>query len=205
MNVFAQSIEITQIDSIGNVGLNCKLKIIPSGKPFILYNDLSNYQLKYAVFNDEIWDINETGLYERVDDFEVDSLDNAPDQDKVFRKLRDPRAVFVIALVPGFFIHGIGHAYIGDNKAALTLLFLEIGSIATLASSLPYLTAQPSALSVSIISLSVITFLVSWQVDVWRAPDRAYNMNIGIGFLKYGNLVQYEDYRIPGITLYLEY
>ncbi len=73
---FAQSIEITRIDSTENVGSNCILKISPSGKPYILYNDLSNYQLKYAVYIDEQWDIYETGLYEQVNDFEVDSLDN---------------------------------------------------------------------------------------------------------------------------------
>lgn len=73
---FAQSFELTQIDTIGNVGLNCMLKLSPTGRPHILYNDFPDYQLKYAAYDGEMWNIYETGLYEQINDFEVDNLSN---------------------------------------------------------------------------------------------------------------------------------
>lgn len=73
---FAQLFELTQIDTIGNVGLNCMLKLSSTGTPHILYNDYPDYQLKYAVYDAEMWNIYETGLYEEINDFEVDNLSN---------------------------------------------------------------------------------------------------------------------------------
>ncbi len=42
---------------------------------------------------------------------------------------RSPLAAFVVGFAPGFIIHGLGHAYIGDHKTASWLLLSECAAV----------------------------------------------------------------------------
>jgi hypothetical protein len=69
----SQNIEITSLDTVGNVGTNCMLKVDSQGNPHVLYYDLTNQRLKWAFLHHGFWHIVETALSNGYDDFEVDN------------------------------------------------------------------------------------------------------------------------------------
>ena len=137
---------------------------------------------------------------------EYNTSDSELDEEKMKIIPRNPEAVFAIALLPGFFIHGLGHAYIGDNKTAGILFLTEAASVITLVKIFPRLISsepdfKPKPLSVTIASISVIAFLASWQVDVWRAPSKAHKRNLGIIFTMNTDLERNGRSITPGVSL----
>jgi hypothetical protein len=85
---------------------------------------------------------------------------------------------FVIASVPGFFIHGLGHYYIGDNKTGGWLLASEGASIILFYSALAGLAAHTDCpechkTGINILGCSgLILFFGSWIIDFVDAPNQ---------------------------------
>ena len=98
---------------------------------------------------------------------------------------KSPMKAFTIAFLPGFFIHGMGHGYIGDTKMAKILLYTEFASLTTMAVGTALVAAGSTAENVSFdktdtnplksigtatIALGMIGFTGSWAYDFIKAP-----------------------------------
>jgi hypothetical protein len=101
--------------------------------------------------------------------------------------IESPAATFAIAFIPGFFVHGLGHYYIGDNRKGNVILATEgvsillflTGAAAGLTNTFanddnpdpePYLIDDILAYSGGAL------FLGSWAYDFIDAPKQAKKM-----------------------------
>ena len=94
---------------------------------------------------------------------------------------KDPTAAFFIGFIPGFFIHGLGHAYIGKGSAAWLLFGIELASLGLFtAGAITSIKGEddPEAPDPEPWWLSgYALFLSSWMYDFSAAPAKAIRMN----------------------------
>lgn len=97
---------------------------------------------------------------------------------------KSPTAAFVIGFIPGFCIHGLGHAYIGKEKTALVLFGIQVISIALTLAAIGYRQKRmdegfrvDDAAAESWLLAALALFFGSWMYDFTAAPDRAHRMN----------------------------
>lgn len=102
-------------------------------------------------------------------------------------KRKSPGAVFAIAFFPGFFVHGLGHYYIGETGTGTLLLSAE------LLSGLVFFGAMVSGVGGSesrerqdeprsLACLGMILFFGSWAYDFIGAPKKAEKLNKEHGY-----------------------
>lgn len=107
------------------------------------------------------------------------------------KSFKSPAGTLLIALIPGFFIHGLGHFYIGEKKTGGILLAIEVSGWFVLSSYSIYLGVRgffecflggdPNCLESEglqntgtvIGTIFVASFLGSWLYDVIAAPMKA--------------------------------
>jgi len=99
-------------------------------------------------------------------------------------KRKNPTLAFGLAFVPGFFIHGLGHYYLGDNDTAAMLTAAELFSLLTLYISMGLgigSTTNGNNGSTGfykvIAAFSTAIFFGSWIYDFIGAPIKAIKMN----------------------------
>jgi hypothetical protein len=86
---------------------------------------------------------------------------------------------FFYAFVPGFFVHGLGHHYIGDMRTFKILLITEAISLPIIYYSAIASTAdqfeegKDIPLADGVLILSISAFLISWIYDFVAAPIKA--------------------------------
>lgn len=75
LTAFAQDVVVIPLDTVGNVGSGCMLRIDSDDNPHIIYYDYTNYQYKHAYLQDSIWhfDIMQCG---GLNDYEIDNNGN---------------------------------------------------------------------------------------------------------------------------------
>ena len=99
-------------------------------------------------------------------------------------KYRRPMAVFLVAFVPGFLIHGLGHAYIGKGNTAWLLFGIEVISFGLALVAIGYGfhrmdggssgdTPDPEPWTLA----STALFVSSWIYDCAASPAKAAKMN----------------------------
>ena len=77
----------------------------------------------------------------------------------------------MLAVFPGFLVHGTGHFYIGEHTTGLTLLATEVAGIALMASSAMIQKSSPDsantgALRLGLSHLGLVLFAGSWAADI---------------------------------------
>jgi len=98
-------------------------------------------------------------------------------------KRKNPNIVFGIAFIPGFFIHGLGHYYIGEYWTGTKLLAVELISIGVLFGAIVSGIAsmdspKDSKPNLAIWEISGLAlFFGSWIYDYIAAPTKAIKMN----------------------------
>lgn len=86
---------------------------------------------------------------------------------------------FFIALIPGFFVHGLGHNYIGDKKTFKILLITEVISLPIIyfsaigSSSEQFEEGKDIPLADAALIVSISAFMISWIYDFVGAPIKA--------------------------------
>jgi len=102
--------------------------------------------------------------------------------DKKYKR-KNPTLAFGLAFVPGFFIHGLGHYYIGENwtgtkllAAELVSIILSFGVAVSGVASMDYPKDSKPNLAIWEISVLVL-FFSSWIYDYIAAPIKAKKMN----------------------------
>lgn len=98
------------------------------------------------------------------------------------RTQKNTATALVIALIPGFFVHGLGHSYIGDAKAFHILFAAELTSITMMGLTLVATFASqyggksyPFARFLFFTGASV--FVLTWVYDIIGAPIKLYKKN----------------------------
>jgi len=98
-------------------------------------------------------------------------------------KRKSPELAFMIAFAPGFFIHGLGHLYVGDYGKATGIFGLEVLSLSifTLAAmagvgGMDNPDQNEDAIDAMFIA-SVLIFIGSWTWDMAGAPIKAEKIN----------------------------
>ena len=112
---------------------------------------------------------------------------------------KDPGTAFTMAFAPGFFIHGLGHSYIGEKKAFRFLLLTEVVSIVMygygfyllLPSAFGYPDEGNTAVGGALAFTGTFLFFWSWIYDFTVAPDRARELNKIHGY----SIYLYPDFR----------
>ncbi len=95
-----------------------------------------------------------------------------------------PVAAFLIAAVPGFFVHGLGHYYVGDKRTFKILLVTELISLSLIYASTFYSyresfdQSSDNQLGLSALLVSLSVFIGTWVYDMVAAPSKARNNNI---------------------------
>lgn len=93
-----------------------------------------------------------------------------------------PTATFAIAFIPGFFVHGLGHYYIGENRKGSLLLGVEGLSILLYLAGAADRTAstfaqednpKPHYTDDYLLYSGLVLFLSSWAYDFIDAPKEA--------------------------------
>ncbi|MCP4580377.1 MAG: hypothetical protein GY839_02070 [candidate division Zixibacteria bacterium] len=115
---------------------------------------------------------------------------------------KDPTVAFVTAFVPGFFIHGLGHYYVGDNSTGTLLLGAEALSISLFAAYVISEVASsenqdPEKDHTLVLGSAYVLFFSSWIYDFIGAPVKAKKMN-----QKYAYFI-YPDFRNERISINL--
>jgi len=91
---------------------------------------------------------------------------------------KSPTTAFLVAFFPGFFIHGLGHAYIGKGNTTLVLMGIEAVSVGLFLAAAISTWDDPHAPDLDLLAFScVIIFLGSWIYDFAAAPAKAISMN----------------------------
>lgn len=97
---------------------------------------------------------------------------------------KDPSKAFVIAAGPGFFIHGAGHFYIGENKLAAGLLAAELVALPLFYVAVAHEMVESEGVSRISPDLalasglsSIALFFGSYLFDVIAAPSKAHGRN----------------------------
>ena len=111
----------------------------------------------------------------------------------------DPGTAFSMAFAPGFFIHGLGHSYIGEKKTFRILLLTEIISISMYGYGfyllLPSAFGNPnegnSFAGGSLAFTGTFLFFWSWIYDFTIAPEKARELNKTHGY----SIYIYPDFR----------
>jgi hypothetical protein len=107
-----------------------------------------------------------------------------------YRK-KSPAVAFALGFAPGFFIHGLGHYYIGEGKTGNVLLVTEaLGASLACYGAITGLrkkfdedpTTEPSGSSVFLFATGSIAFAASWIYDFIAAPIKAARLNKEHGF-----------------------
>jgi hypothetical protein len=113
--------------------------------------------------------------------------------------IKDPGTAFTMAFAPGFFIHGLGHSYIGEKKTFRILLLTEIISISMYGYGfylfLPSAFGNPdegnSFAGGTLVFTGTFLFFWSWIYDFTVAPKRAHELNKTHGY----SIYIYPDFR----------
>lgn len=101
-------------------------------------------------------------------------------------KKKSPGAAFAIGFFPGFFIHGLGHYYIGNKGTGSLLLIMELSSV--LIASRDVGTTNGTidngelALARAFRFLYLTLFFGSWFYDFIGAPLKAEKLNKEHGY-----------------------
>jgi len=100
--------------------------------------------------------------------------------DVLYIKGKSPKVASNIASTTGFFIHGWGHKYCGDEYTFVILSVLEVTALIDLASSIIPLVGPGIFPREGVWIRFPILFLGSWIYDIIDAPKAAerYNKNI---------------------------
>lgn len=111
--------------------------------------------------------------------------------------LRDEHSALNWAIMPGFFVHGLGHLYAGDKKTFTKLLLIEVGCFVmagvgvywTLSGGMSEGNHEASRLESAgktILYASLVIFIASWLYDVLASPRkvRAHNERLIEDYLK---------------------
>jgi hypothetical protein len=116
-------------------------------------------------------------------------------------KNKSPVLTFLIALGPGFFLHGAGHYYIGDYKKAkgffkreiISITIITIGGLMNIAENEemdkkhnydPKI-GRPTTLGLYMVVIGFYSFLLNWAVSVISAPICASKYTIKV----YNNMI----------------
>ena len=110
------------------------------------------------------------------------------DEDQYNRK--SPAIAFALGFGPGFFIHGLGHYYIGKPKTGNAMFALEIVSTAVIVYAGPHTLfagwdnpGKKNAPGMSFLfAAGLITFTGTWVYDFTAAPYKAIQLNKKHGF-----------------------
>jgi len=96
---------------------------------------------------------------------------------------KSPAQAFMIAFIPGFFVHGLGHYYIDEDRTGIKLLVVELVSIAIFygvaVSSLASMDSpkeEKADYGIWMIP-ALVLFFGSWMYDFTAAPAKAKKMN----------------------------
>jgi hypothetical protein len=95
---------------------------------------------------------------------------------------KDPGLAFAIAFAPGFFIHGLGNYYAGDNSAGSKLLAAELASVfvgyIAVLKGMGGMDESRNKTAESIIGITTAwVFLGSWVIDMGTAPRKVAKAN----------------------------
>lgn len=119
-----------------------------------------------------------------------DTDDDDWDLEPVTYTYKRPGTAFMLGFFPGFFIHGLGHYYIGEYGKGTILLLTEGLSLFILADvAVSEMAENTEPMSKSEqglwISASYILFFGSWIYDFAHAPSKAKKMNEKYGLTVY--------------------
>jgi len=148
------------------------------------------------------------------------TLDEARAQGFEGRPANEPAGSMLgglLAIGPGFFVHGVGHYYTGDEAAALKLLVGELlGAGLVVAGALvaarPEEAGRTGPLSTSLVQSGVFLFLGSWLADVvgtFKGAEpfdddtaRREGHTLGLGYRYVGDPRTARRHRlVPSLTL----
>ena len=114
---------------------------------------------------------------------EVDRSNGLNSISETKHKMKNPKTAFWLGFGPGFFVHGLGHAYIGKYWTAGGLFMIEALSIAAFAMGAAAGIAESenngnSDKANETFGLAfALLFLGSWSYDFIGAPKKAKKMN----------------------------
>jgi len=94
---------------------------------------------------------------------------------------KSPTQAFWIAFVPGFFVHGLGHFYIGEYTNATLLFLCEVTAMGiAIDTALRQLENRPKFPESDIAWRTIVVYALffgSWIYDYIAAPIKAKKMN----------------------------
>ena len=101
-------------------------------------------------------------------------------------KRKSPGAAFAIGFFPGFFIHGLGHYYIGNEGTGSLLLIMEITSVLIAYRNVGITNGTKDNgeqdLARAFRLLGITLFFGSWAYDFIGAPKKAEKLNKEHGY-----------------------
>lgn len=111
--------------------------------------------------------------------------------EKYYPRYKSESTAFLLAFVPGFFIHGMGHFYAGDFKTGLILFGLELLIIPGAAAEIAYDLAEnkdpddKGNVAHAAFAVGLAAFFVSWVIDIAHSS---------VAVEKYNNKVRAQIY-----------
>jgi hypothetical protein len=113
--------------------------------------------------------------------YDNDNIDSIKNTNLTKNKLKyhpkKPGIAFALAFFPGFFVHGLGHYYIGDKGAGITLTFVELLSFLILPGQLWPSEDDAGKKYSKLIGPGTILFFGSWGYDFIASPIKAEKIN----------------------------
>lgn len=157
-------------------------------------SSFSNLELSVSIRNNQLT-INQANVFAMRGMY----LDNDIDSTKIIIKSgKNPKTCFMIAFFPGFFIHGLGHYYIGKYKTGTILLGTEVLSISSFLIGAFMGVTQMDSHNKSdtpdvLGGIGLGLFFGSWMYDWIGAPKKAKRMQQNQTYMIYPSI---EDKRI---------